>query len=383
VRSSAFSELTELQSIIIDGAASLGVRVVCEVKAGEQSFPVYVVTLGNPDPAVPAVGFFGGFHGLERIGSEVVLVYLRSLLVRLRWDNVLHKELESVRLVFMPLVNPAGMWQGTRANFNGVDLMRNAPVESREGVPFMIGGQRLSARLPWYRGALGAPMEAESQAVCRVVEEELLARRFSLAVDCHSGFGLHDRIWFPYAHTALPIEHLSEIHALKDVFDKTYTAVQWPVGLGGKGNEGVSAFVQRIPGAIGYVEYAYAKQNKMAHALMQNAAGNFVGPDDLTFKAAAAGADWTKSNFGEILTNMAGKDSWPITGATFILMQKLQDKPAQATEVLKFFDWAYKNGGKMADELDYVPLPDSLVKLIYTSWNNIKDTAGKPVWAGK
>ena len=161
------------------------------------------------------------------------------------------------------------------------------------------------------------------------------------------------------------------------------TAVQWPVGLGGKGNEGVSAFVQRIPGAIGYVEYAYAKQNKMAHALMQNAAGNFVGPDDLTFKAAAAGADWTKSNFGEILTNMAGKDSWPITGATFILMQKLQDKPAQATEVLKFFDWAYKNGGKMADELDYVPLPDSLVKLIYTSWNNIKDTAGKPVWAGK
>ncbi|TRZ58102.1 MAG: phosphate ABC transporter substrate-binding protein PstS [Rhodocyclaceae bacterium] len=161
------------------------------------------------------------------------------------------------------------------------------------------------------------------------------------------------------------------------------TAVQWPVGLGGKGNEGVSAFVQRIPGAIGYVEYAYAKQNKMAHALMQNAAGNFVGPDDLTFKAAAAGADWTKSNFGEILTNMAGKDSWPITGATFILMQKAQDKPAQATEVLKFFEWAYKNGGKMADELDYVPLPDSLVKLIYTSWSNIKDTAGKPVWVAK
>jgi len=161
------------------------------------------------------------------------------------------------------------------------------------------------------------------------------------------------------------------------------TAVQWPVGLGGKGNEGVSAFVQRIPGAIGYVEYAYAKQNKMSHTLMQNAAGNFVGPDDLTFKAAAAGADWTKSNFGEILTNMAGKDSWPITGATFILMHKLQDKPAQAAEALKFFDWAYKNGAKMADELDYVPLPDSLVKLITTAWGNIKDSAGKPVWTGK
>jgi len=161
------------------------------------------------------------------------------------------------------------------------------------------------------------------------------------------------------------------------------TAVQWPVGLGGKGNEGVSAFVQRIPGAIGYVEYAYAKQNKMSHALMQNAAGNFVGPDDLTFKAAAAGADWTKSNFAEILTNMAGKDSWPITGATFILMHKQPEKPAQAGEALKFFEWAFKNGGKMADELEYVPLPDSLVKLIMTSWSNIKDSAGKPVWVGK
>ncbi|MCX7174560.1 MAG: phosphate ABC transporter substrate-binding protein PstS [Proteobacteria bacterium] len=161
------------------------------------------------------------------------------------------------------------------------------------------------------------------------------------------------------------------------------TAVQWPVGLGGKGNEGVSAFVQRIPGAIGYVEYAYAKQNKMAHTLMQNAAGNFVAPDDTTFKAAAAGADWTKSNFGEILTNMAGKDSWPITGATFILMHKVQDKPAQAAEVLKFFEWAFKNGGKMADDLDYVALPESLVKLIHTSWGNIKDAGGKSVWAGK
>jgi len=161
------------------------------------------------------------------------------------------------------------------------------------------------------------------------------------------------------------------------------TAVQWPLGLGGKGNEGVSAFVQRVPGAIGYVEYAYAKQNKMAHTMVQNSAGAFVGPDDLTFKAAAAGADWTKSNFGEILTNMPGKDSWPITGATFILMHKVQDKPAQGAEALKFFEWSFKNGGKMADDLDYVALPDSLVKLIHAAWGNIKDSAGKPVWSGK
>ena len=159
------------------------------------------------------------------------------------------------------------------------------------------------------------------------------------------------------------------------------TAVQWPTGTGGKGNEGVSAFVQQLPGAIGYVEYAYAKQNKMAYVLMQNAAGNFVAPDDQAFKAAAAGAEWTKSGFYEILTNQPGKEAWPITGATFILMHKVQDNPQQAAEVLKFFSWAYKNGGKLAEELDYVALPDSLVKAIEASWVTIKDGSGKLVVA--
>ena len=159
------------------------------------------------------------------------------------------------------------------------------------------------------------------------------------------------------------------------------TAVQWPVGLGGKGNEGVSAFVQRLPGSIGYVEYAYAKQNKMTHAILKNAAGNFVAPDDLAFKAAAANADWTKSAFAEILTEQSAKEAWPITGATFILMHKLEDKPAQAAEALKFFEWSYKNGGKLAEELDYVALPDSLVKLIHASWDQIKDSSGKTVYS--
>ncbi len=161
------------------------------------------------------------------------------------------------------------------------------------------------------------------------------------------------------------------------------TAVQWPVGLGGKGNEGVSAFVQRIPGSIGYIEYAYAKQNKLTYTLLQNAAGNYPMPDDTTFKAAAAGADWTKSAFYEILTNAPGKDAWPISGATFILMQKVQEKPTQALEALKFFAWAYKDGAKLADDLDYVALPDSVVKLIHAAWANIKDASGKPVWTGK
>ena len=156
------------------------------------------------------------------------------------------------------------------------------------------------------------------------------------------------------------------------------TAVNWPVGAGGKGNEGVSAFVNRLPNSIGYVEYSYVKQNKMNYAVMQNAAGAFVKPDDDAFKAAAAGADWNKS-FYQILTNQSGKEAWPISGATFILMHAKQDKPANGTEVLKFFNWAYANGAKTAADLDYVPLPASVVALIQKSWGEIKDTGGKAI----
>ena len=156
------------------------------------------------------------------------------------------------------------------------------------------------------------------------------------------------------------------------------TAVNWPIGAGGKGNEGVAAFVTRLPNSIGYVEYAYVKQNKMVYAQLKNASGNYVAPDDLTFKAAAAGADWNKS-FYQILTNQPGKDSWPITGATFILMHKTQDKPDHAAAVLKFFDWSYKNGDKVADDLDYVPMPANVKDTIRKSWSQIKDASGKSV----
>jgi phosphate transport system substrate-binding protein len=155
------------------------------------------------------------------------------------------------------------------------------------------------------------------------------------------------------------------------------TAVNWPTGAGGKGNEGVTAFVQRLPNSIGYVEYAYAKQNKLPYALMRNAAGNFVAPDDVTFAAAAAGADWSKS-FYQILTNQAGKDAWPITGATFVLMHKVQDAPENALAVLRFFEWAYANGDKTALELDYVPVPDPVVKSIRSLWTTMQDSSGKP-----
>ena len=179
--------------------------------------------------------------------------------------------------------------------------------------------------------------------------------------------------------TFLFTNYLSKVNAEWKAKVGEGTAVNWPVGAGGKGNEGVSAFVQRLPNSIGYVEYAYAKQNKMSYMSLRNQAGTYVVPTDTAFKAAAAGADWTKS-FYQVLTEQPGKDSWPITGATFILMHKVQDKPANAANTLKFFDWAFANGAKMADDLDYVPLPASVKDLIRSQWaGNLKDASGKAI----
>jgi len=161
------------------------------------------------------------------------------------------------------------------------------------------------------------------------------------------------------------------------------TSVNWPTGVGGKGNEGVASYVQRIAGAIGYVEYAYALQNKMTTVAVQNREGEFVEGNAEAFKAAAGNADWSKApGFYLILTDQPGKGAWPISGATFILMHKKQEKPEVAREVLKFFDWAYGNDGdKLASSLDYVPLPDNVVAQIKASWkSNIKDGSGKAVY---
>lgn len=211
-------ELDELQRIIALGGSHL--HVTTQPLSGHP--PLYTVSLGNPAPDMPAVGFFGGVHGLERIGSQVVIAWLHALVARLRWDASVHALLDQVRLVFMPVVNPGGMLRHTRANPAGVDLMRNAPVDAREAVPFLVGGQRISAGLPWYRGRAGAPMEPESAALCALVETELHGRPFSLALDCHSGFGMRDRVWFPYAHRRTPIPHLAQLHALQAMFSDSH-----------------------------------------------------------------------------------------------------------------------------------------------------------------
>jgi phosphate transport system substrate-binding protein len=182
--------------------------------------------------------------------------------------------------------------------------------------------------------------------------------------------------------TFLWTDYLSKVSAEWKSRVGAGTAVAWPEGVGGKGNEGVAAYVQRIKGSIGYVEYAYAKRNRMAHAAVQNREGQFVQPDDDTFQAAAAFADWKNApGFYQILTDQPGKQSWPISGASFILMHQKQDKPASAVEVMKFFDWALKSGQKMASELDYVPMPDPVVKVITDAWKaQVKDASGKALW---
>lgn len=214
--------MDDLESLIAGFGEAARAKVIATVQNGENSYPLYSVSIGSPDPQAPAIGFFGGVHGLERIGSEVVLSYMHTLLELLRWDRILRERLKHTRMVFMPLVNPVGIVNRTRSNGRGVDLMRNAPLESEESGSALWRGHRRSNKLPWYRGEAGAPLEVEAQALIQVVEDELLTSTHSIAVDVHSGFGARDRFWFPFAHSKKPFPYLAETFALKELFDQTY-----------------------------------------------------------------------------------------------------------------------------------------------------------------
>jgi phosphate transport system substrate-binding protein len=172
--------------------------------------------------------------------------------------------------------------------------------------------------------------------------------------------------------TFIFVNYLSKVSAEWKSTVGEGTSVKWPTGVGGKGNEGVASYVSRLNGSIGYVEYAYAKQNKLAVAQMQNRDRQWVLPDDLTFKSAAAGAEWTRTpGMAVILTDQPGKATWPMSGASFILMHVKQDRPDQGRAVIQFFDWAFKNGAAMADELDYVPIPAAVIPHIQTQWKRM------------
>jgi len=213
-------ELHRLERLIRKGGTQLQTTVLAEVRDGDLALPLYALTLGNPAQDAPVLLLSGGIHGVERIGTQLVLAQLRNLLSRLDWDQGLQQDLEHIRVVICPLVNPVGMAHGWRSNGNGVDLMRNAPIDADKPGPWLVTGHRIGRWLPWYRGAREAPMQPEAEALCALVQAQIEQAPFALALDCHSGFGMRDRVWFPYAGRDRLPEHAAEIHALTRLFER-------------------------------------------------------------------------------------------------------------------------------------------------------------------
>lgn len=218
-----FPEMLDLLSLTVQLDGLARVDVLGSVDCGEASFPLIGICFGPDDPKTPVLALFGGVHGLERIGTRIVLSYLRTLAELARWDRITQEMLKTTRIVLFPLVNPVGMYLQRRANGNGVDLMRNSPARAETLERWhLFGGHRISPRLPWYQGPEGHPMEVEAQALCDFVRREVFPAALALAVDVHSGYGKVDRFWFPYAKTKHPFPHVPEVYALKQLLDKTY-----------------------------------------------------------------------------------------------------------------------------------------------------------------
>ncbi len=200
------------------------VRVEATVEKNGRAFPIISVVMGSEDPEAPTLGIFGGVHGLERIGSSVVTAWMQSLNETMEWDASVRDRLKYSRLVFMPIVNPIGIFETRRSNGNGIDLMRNSPVRADQPPAFLLGGQQLSNKLPWFSPPVykDKDMEIESQALCQLVEREMFHSKCAVTVDVHSGFGSVDRVWFPWAKSKNAPPHLEEIAALKRLFDRSH-----------------------------------------------------------------------------------------------------------------------------------------------------------------
>lgn len=215
-----FPELNQLNRIIDHLGDKAETKILEKIRYKHHEFPIYSVSVGSKDPNAPVLAFFGGVHGLEKIGSEVILSYMETISHLLDWDEELHARLSKSRLLFVPIVNPVGVHIGTRCNGNGVDLMRNSPVEAI-GATKLYSGQSYTHHLPWYRGDVNN-MEKEALAVCNLVKNQLFKSPLSIALDLHSGFGLKDRLWFPYASRRTSFAYIAETLALKELFDRCY-----------------------------------------------------------------------------------------------------------------------------------------------------------------
>lgn len=220
----SFDELSYLEEVLESLNGISRVSTLDTVSYKSHNFPIYSVELGSSAPNAPTLAIFGGVHGLERIGSDVAISVLENFGEALKWDKTMQDRLSQSRIVFVPIVNPVGMYLKRRSNGRHVDLMRNAPVTATAKTPFLLGGQTYSSKLPWYRGHASGleDMEAESRAMCKVMLDRVLCADVSIAVDVHSGFGLRDQLWFPYAKSTQPFAQLSEVVKLKEILDKTY-----------------------------------------------------------------------------------------------------------------------------------------------------------------
>ncbi len=215
-------ELVELEILIAKMGDKGRVKVIAEIPFEDQVFPIHAIEIGSEDPTTPCFAMVGGVHGLERIGSLVVNSTLQTVLELLSWDQTLKERLKYSRLLFVPILNPVGMYRRSRSNGNNVDLMRNAPVFSEEATRFLYGGHRVSPKIPFYRGALADGMERENQALTDLLLERLLPADVSICLDVHSGFGSTDRLWFPYARTKKPFPYFVEAYAFRELLNKTY-----------------------------------------------------------------------------------------------------------------------------------------------------------------
>lgn len=222
--SKEFKEIKSIKDLTRLKCDYLQVEELAEVKCRDHVYPIHSFCFGSPDPNVPTLGLFGGVHGLEKIGTHVLTAFIETLIKQVQWDKDLQASLERSRIVSIPLINPGGMSMNWRSNPNGVDLMRNAPIEvdmDSARVPPLISGHRISNKIAWYRGQENAPMEIESQTLVDFVRKEIFPAPTSLTVDFHSGFGLRDRFWYPYAKTDKEFPRINDVLRLVDLLNET------------------------------------------------------------------------------------------------------------------------------------------------------------------
>jgi phosphate transport system substrate-binding protein len=304
-----------------------------------------------------------------------------------RWAEAYNKE-TSNRLNYQSIGSSGGIRQirAKTVDFGATDAPLKSAELEKDGLvqfPVVMGGV-----VPVYniQGVPAGQMKLTGEVLADIFNGKISKWNDAKIAQLNQGVTLPDATITPVYRsdgsgtTSVFTTYLSQVSEAWKSGPGAGSSVQWPVGQGGKGNEGVAALVLQVPNSIGYVEYAYAKQNNIPFAQLQNKSGKFVSPDAGTFQAAAAGADWKAApGFGISLTNQLGDKAWPITAPTFILVHRTPEKPEQVAEALKFFDWAFKNGDQMAAELDYVALPSQVEDMVRASWTEIKDKSGQPL----